>query len=108
MPPLRFSLHEHANMGWGELQIWGCSLSYQVLAFGFRGGSLGMAGCIFWVDGFTVSHVKTSLDRQVRMLKPLGYHLIWYGAGNAVYVHKTAKRRLGHLACSERVLDTVH
>eukprot|EP00434_Breviolum_minutum_P023313 symbB.v1.2.020564.t1/scaffold1741.1/size103732/5 len=60
VPPLRFSLHEHANMGWGELQIWGCSLSY-----------------------------------QVRMLKPLGYHLIWYGAGNAVYVHKTAKRRLG-------------
>jgi hypothetical protein len=32
------------------------------------------------------------------MLKPLGYHLVWYGAGNAVYVHSTAKRRLGHWA----------
>lgn len=59
-PPLRFALHEHPELRWGELKIWGCSLSY-----------------------------------QVRMLKPLGYHLVWYGAGNAVYVHSTAKRRLG-------------
>ena len=92
-------------MGWGELQIWGCSLSYQVLASWGKSGDGGAPGRIFWVD---VSHVEISLDRQVRMLKPLGYHLIWYGAGNAVYVHKTAKRRLGHLACSESLLDSVH
>ena len=29
-PPLRFALHEHPELRWGELKIWGCSLSYQV------------------------------------------------------------------------------
>ena len=32
---------------------------------------------------------------QVRMLKPLGYHLVWYGAGNAIYVHRSVSTRLG-------------
>lgn len=29
VPPLRFALHEHQGMRWGELTVWGCSLSYQ-------------------------------------------------------------------------------
>ncbi|CAK9012870.1 unnamed protein product [Durusdinium trenchii] len=36
-----------------------------------------------------------SLSYQVRMLKPLGYHLVWYGAGNAIYVHRSVSTRLG-------------
>lgn len=31
----------------------------------------------------------------MRLLRPLGYRLIWYGAGNAAYVHRSAYDLLG-------------
>eukprot|EP00439_Symbiodinium_sp_Y106_P029010 s2717_g3.t1 len=36
-----------------------------------------------------------SLSYQVRMLRPLGYNLIWYGAGNAIYAHRSVASQLG-------------
>ncbi|CAE7615659.1 unnamed protein product, partial [Symbiodinium pilosum] len=36
-----------------------------------------------------------SLSYQVRMLTLLRYNLIWYAAGNAIYVHKSVAPQLG-------------
>lgn len=68
-------------MGWGELQIWGCSLSYQVLAFvgkvwGWRGGFFGWMVSRF--HGFTCQNLLGSAGADAEALG-ISLNLVWCG-----------------------------